>query len=250
MSIQRGRGANGAAYNRITKTSMRKEDNQRLTIVETWQCLEANVLSNIPNIGTAHANYPTTYLTGTIPIEISAGQATYVLTYQGFDSYGTGTGTPSTNPADIVPKLWWDGSEARLPITYLNKSASPDNLTFARLVANVQAGGFNPLDSNDRFVAFPSGSTSDSYPMEGITDYYDVAGVWNRQYFSATVPDPAEWLKIETPPGSYPDISADTEWLRLVDSYDLLATGLFFVHQRWIPSQGIHGWCRGIYIEA
>lgn len=224
---------------------MKKEENNRLTIVEVWQCDEASVLDNIPAPQTAHGTYTTTYLKGEVPIEITAGNATYTLTYQGFDNVSAGG---SGDPDDSPPRLWWDGSEVRLPITYLNRS---NDQNFARLVDNSTAGGFSPLDySTKAFNGFPLGATSDSYPLAGITDYLDISGTWNRQRFTADPPDPAEWLTIQTPPGDYPDISADTEWLRLVDSYEQLATGLFFVHERWIPSQGTYGWCRGIYPES
>lgn len=223
-----------------------REKNNRLTISEVWQFRSTSFLTDLASDfaeQSAHYLYTTSYLQGPIVGEDNAGITTASITWVGFDA-----STGGSSPEDSPPRYFFDGQDVRVPVQYLNNGSRPK--TFDELVTSsrsAMSGGKNPLDSQGQFIGFPAGAFSPSgYDIGGLTDYLDVSGTWNCERFSSTAPDVSDGCMIDpSPPGSPPDITVDTTWLYLTPSYEKLASGLFFIRERWIPGE----WNPDIYNE-
>jgi len=242
-TVKRGLGAN-AAFNRRQKRSITRHENNALTIVETWQCRGVDFLTTIPAQFAPHPDYPSTFLTGQINSTEESDFTTYVLTYTGFDESSGGSSSPDDSP----PRYWWEGVDRTTPIEYLERGTK----TFAALVASSKAAGASPLDTKKLFIGFPKGAVGPTGSvLRGITSFFEFGGVWNCERFSSIPPDMTKSCTYTaTPPGSPPAIDADADWLYLTPSYEKLAAGVYFIKEKWIPSEGgtgSQGWKSDIY---
>lgn len=229
---------------RTGKREIIRERNNRLTIRETWQYDSDTFLADIPAEESAHPEFTTTYLQGPVVGSDEAGVTTAVQTWVGFDASAGGS-----SPNDSPPRYWWDGADRTVPIQYLNR----DGRDFGALVDSAVAGGYEPLDSAGRFIEFPPGAQSpNAHDIGGLTDYLDVGGSWNIERFASTPPDIANscrWMSPGDVPGGAPTILTNTTWLYLTPSYEKVATGVYFVKEKLVPSQGDAPWNPDIYEE-
>jgi hypothetical protein len=223
-----------------------RERNNKLTIRDTWQYPADNYLASIPALESAHPLFTTTYLQGPVVGVEDALVVTVTLTYVGFDPTAGGS-----DPADSPPRYWWDGSDRTAPIQYLNRDAG--TMTFAALVTAARTGGYEPLDDSGRFIEFPAGAISTGgFELSGLTDFLDLGGSWNCERFDSSEPDVSNscrWVAHGDVPGGPPTIRPDTTWLYLTPSFEEVAPGLFFIKEKWIPSQGDSGWNEDVYEE-
>jgi len=237
--IKRGKGSTGT-FNERRGREITREDNNTLTIRETWQCDTPSFLTYLPERSDANADYPTTFLSGPAVGKDVNGLTTYTLIYTGFDATAGG----GSDPADSPPRYWWDGSERTVPVEY--------NKNYSELVAYTESIDKSPLDRNGRFAGWPDGAVADAEEgaevLTGITDFLGMAGIWNCERFSNSEPDVSKactWT--ESPAGDAPDIGADHNWLYLTPSYEKLSASVYKIHERWMPSGGGKKWSPNLY---
>jgi hypothetical protein len=234
--IKKGNGANGT-YNVRRGREITREENNTLTIRETWECDTPSFLTYLPERSDANADYPTTFLSGPAVGKDVNGITKYTLIYTGFDPTAGG----GTDPDDSPPRYWWDGSERTIPVEY--------NPNYGELVDFTDAAGKSPLDRNGRFAGWPEGAVAEDFEvLTGVTDYLGMAGTWNCERFSTSEPDVSKSCTYtDDPPGGPPDIGPDHNWLYLTPSYEKLSPTVYKIRERWMPSGGGHVWSTNLY---